>query len=90
MMMMNNQEVEKSRNDEASEGGSFHDNGMGMPKPDLKFDRTIWLVWWIGTILIVLSWLGVVSVTIGWIGFAGALASTLVSVIARKYWQIPK
>jgi hypothetical protein len=56
----------------------------------LSIDRVVWGVWWIGTILVVLSWLSVVSNTIGWIGFAAAIASTVVSVLARKYWRVPR
>jgi hypothetical protein len=53
-------------------------------------DRAIWGTWWIGTILIVLSWFSVVSNTVGWIGFAAAIASTVVSVVIRKYWRVPR
>jgi hypothetical protein len=39
--------------------------------------------------LIVLSWVNVVSNAIGWLGFGIAIASTIISVIARRYWRIP-
>jgi hypothetical protein len=54
-----------------------------------KLDRVTWLTWWAGTALIVLSWISVVSNSIGWIGFGIAMASTIISVIARRYWRIP-
>ncbi len=54
-----------------------------------KLDRVVWLTWWAGTALIVLSWVSVVSNKIGWIGFVIACASSLISVIARRYWKIP-
>ncbi len=54
-----------------------------------KIDRVTWLTWWSGTALIVLSWVGVVSNAIGWLGFGIAVASTIISVIARRYWRIP-
>ena len=56
----------------------------------LVLDRAVWILWWAGTALIVLSWFGVVSNTIGWIGFSAALASSFVSVIAKKYWKLPR
>lgn len=54
-----------------------------------KIDRVTWLTWWAGTALIVLSWVSVVSNAIGWLGFAIAVSSTIISVIARRYWRIP-
>jgi len=54
-----------------------------------RLDRVVWLTWWAGTALIVLSWLSVVSNAVGWLGFAVACASTITSVIARRYWRIP-
>lgn len=54
-----------------------------------KLDRVTWLTWWAGTALIVLSWLSVVGNNVGWLGFGVACASSLVSVVARRYWRIP-
>lgn len=55
----------------------------------MSFDRAIWAVWWVGTIVIALSWFDVVSNSVGWIGFAIALAATFASVVARRYWRPP-
>jgi len=54
-----------------------------------KLERITWLTWWAGTALIVFSWVGVVSNGIGWLGFGIAVASSIISVIARRYWRIP-
>jgi hypothetical protein len=56
----------------------------------IRLRQATWLMWWAGTALIVLSWFKVVSNQVGWIGFAAALASSVVSVVANKYWRIPK
>ena len=56
----------------------------------VSIDRVVWGMWWTGTILVVLSWFSIVSNTIGWIGFAAAIASTVVSVVARKFWRVPR
>lgn len=45
--------------------------------------RASWVIWGIGTVLIVLNWIGVVGPTIGWAGFAGALIGAMLSVTAR-------
>jgi len=82
-------ENEASESEQIAEDGStniVHDGATHT----VRIDQVIWGVWWIGTILIVLSWLSVVSNTVGWIGFAAALASTFVSVVVRKYWQVPR
>lgn len=55
----------------------------------LHFSRLVWLAWWAGFILIILSWADVVSHTIGWIGFGLAAAATAASVIANRYWKPP-
>jgi hypothetical protein len=74
----------------------IHDNSeqaLDSSKPTKapqRVDQVIWGVWWVGTILIVLSWFSVVSHTLGWIGFAAALASAVVSVILRRYWKFPE
>ena len=52
-------------------------------------NQATWLLWWAGTILIVLSWINVVSNTLGWIGFSAALASSFISVIANRFWKFP-
>ena len=62
----------------------------GGSSTSLRVSQAVWGMWWVGTILIVLSWFGIVSNFIGWIGFAAALASTFVSVIANKFWKAPK
>ena len=56
----------------------------------MTFDRAVWGIWWIGTILVVLSWFDIVSTTLGWTGFAAALASSVVSIIVNKYWRPPE
>src|SRR5687767_10418975 len=93
-MSKNNQTLqdELSRIDEISEARSLEsierkDSEQTM---QLRFDQAVWGVWWAGTILIVLSWIDVVSNTVGWIGFAAALASTVVSVVIRRYWRLPR
>ena len=55
----------------------------------MTFDRAIWLTWWIGAILIVLSWAEIVSNEIGWVGFGIGAASVLLQVLLRKYWKMP-
>jgi hypothetical protein len=52
-------------------------------------ERTLWSVWWIGTILIVMSWLNVAPIWLGWVGFAAACGSSLASVVQRRYWRPP-
>ncbi len=54
-----------------------------------KLDRVVWITWWAGTALILLSWVSIVSNKVGWLGFGIACASSLISVIARRYWRIP-
>jgi len=56
----------------------------------VRLNQTTWIMWWAGTALIVLSWINIVSPVVGWIGFSAALASTFISVIARRYWKFPK
>ena len=94
MTSKNNQtlEDELSKIDEISEARSLEsierkDGGQTM---QLRFDHAVWGVWWAGTILIVLSWIDVVSDTVGWIGFAATVASTVVSVVIRRYWRLPR
>ena len=53
------------------------------------FEKITWATWWIGTILVVSSWVNVVPNTLGWIGFGISCASSLTSIIARKYWKMP-
>ncbi len=55
-----------------------------------KINQVTWIAWWGGTALIVGSWMGIVSNTIGWIGFSLALASSVFSAVAAKYWKFPK
>lgn len=51
--------------------------------------RIIWIIWWIGTIIIVFSWFKIVSNTIGWVGFGLACTASLVSVIFNRCWRVP-
>jgi hypothetical protein len=51
----------------------------------MRKSSLIWVVWWIGTILIVLSWVRVVSFTVGWIGFGIAVFALVTSVFIRRY-----
>jgi hypothetical protein len=46
-------------------------------------------MWWLGTILVILSWTAKVSYIIGWIGFTMACLSSLISVIKNKAWVPP-
>src|SRR5438477_2851827 len=55
----------------------------------MSVDRAVWLTWWIGTILIVLSWMQVVSNEIGWAGFGISAASFFLHVLGRRSWKIP-
>ena len=57
---------------------------------DNRVDQLVWLVWWGGTILIVLSWMDIVANIIGWVGFGICCASSLFSVVANKYWRFPR
>lgn len=41
--------------------------------------RVSWIVWIVGTVLILLSWTNTVPSMVGWVGFGLALAGTLVS-----------
>jgi hypothetical protein len=43
--------------------------------------RFAWLLWILGTVLIVLSWTNTVPVTVGWIGFGIACVGVLLSFI---------
>jgi membrane-bound ClpP family serine protease len=49
----------------------------------MDLHRVSWIVWIIGTALIILSWIHVVSGTIGWVGFVLALVGVVLSFIAR-------
>jgi hypothetical protein len=51
--------------------------------------KCIWVVWWIGAILIVLSWVNVVPVEIGWTGFGIAVVSIIASMIQQKCCSSP-
>lgn len=55
----------------------------------MSLDRAVWLAWWAGTILVLLSYTGTVGRVVGWIGFTLAGIAVLVSVIVRRYWKIP-
>lgn len=94
MMMMNNQTVddELSTIENIAEARSVQtvENDNVSQLSTVRFDQVIWAVWWAGTALIVSSWLNIVSNTVGWIGFAAALASSVVSVVVKKYWRVPR
>jgi hypothetical protein len=55
----------------------------------VRLNQAIWIMWWAGLALIVLSWINIVSPVVGWIGFSASLASTFISVIAKRYWKFP-
>ena len=55
----------------------------------VTFNRAIWLTWWLGAILIVLSWFRVVSNLIGWCGFGACGATVLIQVLVQRYWKMP-
>lgn len=67
----------------------YRDPGDMVAARSLLFNRAVWIAWWAGTALIVMSWFGVVTNGIGWVGFGIALTSTLASVIVRRYWRFP-
>jgi len=75
-----NDELEKLNNTAISEANA----------KIVRLNQATWIMWWAGTALIVLSWINVVSPAVGWIGFSAALASSFVSVIAKKYWRFPQ
>ena len=52
-------------------------------------DFYVWLIWWIGAIIIVLSWTNTVSAVVGWVGFGLCCLSSLASVVLKKYWKPP-
>jgi len=65
------------------------DEEADSPQPPVFVNRAVWIAWWLGTVLIVLSWVDVVSPQIGWVGFGIACVSVVVSVIANRYWRMP-
>ena len=81
-----------SKIDEMSEAGPIQvaDGAVPNSRPSIRLAQATWALWWVGTILIVLSWIRVVNNTIGWIGFSMAIASSVVSVVARKFWRMPR
>lgn len=46
--------------------------------------QVCWLVWLVGTALIILSWTSAVSTTIGWIGFGVACAAALITYLPQR------
>ncbi len=56
----------------------------------MNYSLIIWIVWWTGTLLIVLSWIDVVSNIVGWIGFGIACFASAVSIVINKYWNPPR
>ena len=61
----------------------------------MELYKLAWLIWIVGTILIVLSWDGTVSAEVGWAGFVTALLGVGLSFIPhihaklRKHPRIP-
>ncbi len=56
----------------------------------INIDKIVWVTWWIGAIIVVLSWVKIVPISVGWFGFGLTVLSVVVQVIARKYWRPPK
>jgi hypothetical protein len=44
-----------------------------------KLNRVVWITWWAGTALVVLSWVNIVSNKVGWLGFGIGCASSIIS-----------
>ena len=83
--MMNNElETQKS-----AELHNISENNLPVTST-VRLNQATWIMWWAGTALIVLSWFSVVSNTLGWIGFSAALASSFISVIANRFWKVPR
>jgi hypothetical protein len=47
----------------------------------MRIQQIAWILWVVGTALIVASWMGAVTPTVGWIGFAVAGVGALISWI---------
>jgi hypothetical protein len=47
-------------------------------------NRTAWLLWIVGTALIIGSWIRVVSIPVGWAGFGIAVAGTVLSSVGQQ------
>ena len=45
----------------------------------MKRNDIAWYLWFVGTILVVLSWVGTVSTKVGWLGFGIGLVGTIMS-----------
>jgi hypothetical protein len=54
------------------------------PGKGSRIYQIAWVLWIIGTIVIVLSWSGAVSNLVGWGGFAVALIGTLLSIVGNR------
>ena len=50
----------------------------------MDLNKLGWLIWIIGTIIIVLSWTDTVSGTVGWVGFGIAVVGIVISGISRR------
>ncbi len=56
----------------------------------MELYKLSWLIWIVGTILIVLSWDGTVSTEIGWAGFVIALIGVGLSLISHIQTKLRK
>lgn len=56
----------------------------------MQLYRFAWLLWIVGTVLILLSWTSAVSPTVGWAGFAVALVGVALSWVSnRAFYPLP-
>ena len=53
-------------------------------------NRTLWGMWWAGSILVILSYGDLVPLWLAWIGFGVAGASTIISVVRHRAWRPPE
>lgn len=59
---------------------------QGPSGPNYGLYRLAWIIWSVGTVLIVLSWTDTVSATIGWVGFVIAFVGVAISALAHGNW----
>jgi len=50
----------------------------------MRLRQFCWLVWLVGTVLVVLSWMRLVSPTAGWVGFGISLLGVLLSYLPQR------
>lgn len=50
----------------------------------MQLYKLAWLIWVVGTALIVMSWVNIVSPTVGWTGFVIAMLGTLLSFVSNR------